>query len=129
MPRKRGGFDLSAIAQWRDRTRSNAGGSSEELKQSTIRLNTVNAQQKELEYQKSLGQLVEIAAVELWASVALIEAREMILTIPERLATSCPPELRDFVRDESDRICRDVLTMLRRKLETEEIDIGEEVVQ
>ena len=59
------------------------------------------------------------------AATALIEARGMIMSLPERLATSAPPEMRNFIREETDRHCRDVLTSLRRRLEMDEIDENE----
>ena len=59
------------------------------------------------------------------AATALIEARGMIMSLPERLATSAPPEMRNFIREETDRHCRDVLTSLRSRLEMDEIDENE----
>jgi hypothetical protein len=73
---------------------------------------------KRLELNRQRGQLLDRADVELWAATALIEARVMIMGLPERLSTSAPPEQRSFIREETDRHCRDVLTMLRRRLET-----------
>jgi phage terminase Nu1 subunit (DNA packaging protein) len=122
MPGGEGHYDLSEIAQWRLNRTSTGSGLKEEKDRADIRLKTVQAQQKELELEIERGNLVELPAVELWASVAMIETREMIMTLPEILATSSPPELREFVRSETDRQVRAVLTMLRRKLETEQIE-------
>lgn len=128
MPGSPGNYNLSEIAQWRITKSGTGKGLSEDLKKAEIRLKTVTAQQKELDMEKEKGQLLDLASVELWASVALIETREMVMALPEMLATSSPPELREFVRSEADRHCRDVLTMLRRKLEADQIEReGEDV--
>lgn len=121
MPKQRNGYDLSKIVQWHRRQSSNSN-INDELKTAEIRLKTIQAQHKELQYEEEKGRLLDRDEVELWASIALIETREMIMGLPEMLATSSPPEFRDFVRVESERHCRDVLTMLRRRLETENIE-------
>ena len=126
MPGSSGNYNLSKIAQWRLTKSSTGRGLNEDQKKADIRLKTITAQQKELEYEKEKGQLLDLAAVELWASVAMIETREMVMALPEMLATSSPPELREFVRSETDRHVRDVLTMLRRKLETDLIETGDD---
>lgn len=116
MPRQRGGYDLSKIAQWR--SRQQAGNSlADELKLADIRLKTVQAQQKELDMEIQKGELIPSVDVERWASMALIETREMVMTLPELIATSTPPDIREFARSETDRHCRDVLTLLQRRLE------------
>lgn len=121
MPVERGGYNLSKIAQWR--TRQSSGGSlSDELKMAEIRLKTIQAQQKELDMEIQRGELVPLADVERWAAVSLIETREMVMVLPEMLATSSPPEHRDFIRNETDRHCRDVLKMLKRRLESEDFN-------
>lgn len=119
MPGEPGRWDLSAIAQWRAR-RTERTGLSEELKAAEIRLKTAQARAKELENEATSGGLVGRAEVELWAATALIELRQGVMSLPEMLATSSPPELRDFVRSESDRHVRNVLTTLRRRLESDE---------
>lgn len=121
MPGGEGKYDLSEIAQWR-LNRTGGNGLREEKDRADIRLKTVQAQQKELDLEIQKGNLIELPAVELWASVALIETREMIMTLPEILATSSPPELREFVRSETERQVTAVLTMLARKLESDEIE-------
>lgn len=121
MPGSRGKFNLSDIAQWRQRGGGESSGIAEELKLAEIRLKTVQAQQKELDLKIQEGGLLELADVERWASICLIETREMVMTLPEILATSSPPELREFIRTETERHCRDVLAMLRRRLEADDI--------
>ncbi len=123
MPGAPGRWDLSAIAQWRAR-RTERTGLSEELRAVEIRLKTAQAQAKELENKATSGELVERAEVELWAATALIQLREGVMSLPEMLATPSPPELREFVRSESDRHVRSVLTALRRRLESDEFANG-----
>ena len=125
MPGTPGKWDLSVIAQWRAR-RSERSGLAEELRSTEIRLKTAQAVQKELANAQASGQLLDRADVELWAATALIEARVMVMSLPERLATSAPPEMRNFIREETDRHCRDVLTSLRRRLEMDEIGESED---
>ena len=122
MPASRAGYDLSKIAQWLRRQRGGNGDLSDELKSAEIRLKTVQAQQKELDLDINKGSLLPLVDVERWAATALIETREMVMTLPEILATSAPPENREFIRSESDRHCRGVLTMLRRRLEADIVD-------
>lgn len=124
MPGSPGRWDLSAIAQWRAR-RTERGGLSDELKAVEIRLKTAQATAKEIENRERQGELVELAEVERWAANALIEAREQMMSLPETLATSSPPALREFVLSESDRHVRDVLLALRRRLESDEFANGD----
>ena len=121
LPGTPGKWDLSVIAQWRAR-RSERSGLAEELRSTEIRLKTAQAVQKELSNAQASGELLDRGDVERWASVACIEFRCMVMSLPERLSTSAPPTLRGFVRDESDRLCRAALIALRRRLETNKID-------
>lgn len=120
------GYDLSEVAKWDRAKRKSGGGIGDELKAADIRLKTAQAVAKELENSVTSGDLLDRGDVERWAATALIEAREMVMALPEMLATSSPPDQREFIRSESDRHCRDVLTMLRRRLEADEI-AGDEV--
>jgi len=121
LPGAPGKWDLSAIAQWRAR-RSERSGLAEELRSTEIRLKTAQAVQKELSNAQASGELLDRGDVERWASIACVEFRCTVMSLPERLATSAPPTLRGFVRDESDRLCRAALTSLRRRLELDRID-------
>lgn len=121
MPGSTGQYDLAAIAKWTRGRGRPSSVLSDELKAADIRLKTAQARSKELDNEIASGDLLDRADVELWASTALIEAREMVMSLPEMLATSSPPELREFVRTESDRHCRDVLVALRRRLESDSI--------
>ena len=117
MPGSPGRFDLSKIAQWRDARRKEGGGVGEELKAADIRLKTAQARAKEMENSVNEGELVPLADVELFVATACVEFREVIMTLPDSLASSSPPELRNFVREESDRLCRGALVSLHRRLE------------
>lgn len=118
LPGKPGAWDLAEIARWRiakiDEVSSDLNA---ELKKADIRLKTAQAVGRELETAKERGELVELREVELWASTTLTECREHIMSMPETLAVSMPPEHRNFVRDEVDRVCRNTLTTLQRNLE------------
>ena len=99
-----------------------ANQESETAKQLDMEISRVKLERLRLDLERDKGQLLDRGDVTLWASTAMIEARVMVMSLPERLATSAPPEQRDFIRSESDRHCRDVLIMLRRRLETNKID-------
>ena len=119
MPGTPGHWQLSDIAQWKLKKTSN-----EEIsiakRQQDLQLGQVQLEAKMLALEKERCQLLDRGDIERWAATALIEARVMIMSLPERLATSAPPEMRSFIREESDRHCRDVLTSLRRRLEMDE---------
>ena len=121
MPSVSDGWYLPAIVRWRFDRLSNTDLTTAK-KQQNLALGQVQLESKQLELDQGRGQLLDRSEVELWASVALIEARVMITSLPERLSTSAPPEMRSFIREETDRHCRDVLTSLRRRLEMENND-------
>ena len=124
MPSVSDGWYLPAIVRWRFDRLSNTDLTTAK-KQQDLALGRVQLESKKLELDQERGQLLDRADVERWAATALIEARGMIMSLPERLATSAPPEMRNFIREETDRHCRDVLTSLRRRLEMDEIDENE----
>ena len=116
MPGSPGHYDLSEIAQWRINRTSNGGGLKEEKDRAEIRLKTVQAQQKELDLEIQKGNLVLLDEVKLGHNTALIEFREFVMSLPDVLATSSPPESRAFMREESDRHLRASLSGLERRL-------------
>lgn len=124
MPGVSGAYPIGDVIRWRLAKLQNNDLNTAQ-KQQNLELGEIKLQTERMELAKAKGELIERSDVELWAATALIEAREMIMSLPEMLATSSPPELRDFVRSEADRHCRDVLIMLRRKLESNEITQGE----
>lgn len=124
MPGVSGAYPIGDVIRWRlAKVQNNDLATAQ--KQQNLELGEIKLQTERMELAKAKGELLDRSDVELWAASALIEAREMIMSLPEMLATSSPPELRDFVRQESDRHCRDVLIMLRRRLESKSIEQGE----
>ena len=119
MPGEPGNYPLRPIILWRLAKLSGSDLATAK-KQQDLELGRVQLESKQLELDQGRGQLLDRGDVERWAATALIEARVMIMSLPERLATSAPPEMRSFIREESDRHCRDVLTSLRRRLEMDE---------
>ena len=117
MPSVSDGWYLPAIVRWRFDRLSNTDLTTAK-KQQDLALGQVQLESKKLELDQERGQLLDRAEIELWVATALIEARCTIMSLPERLSTTAPPEQRNFIRSETDRHCRDVLTMLRRRLET-----------
>lgn len=115
MPGGEGKYDLSEIAQWR-LNRTGGNGLREEKDRADIRLKTVQAQQKELDLEIQKGNLVLLDEVKLGHNTALIEFREFVMSLPDVLATSSPPESRAFMREESDRHLRASLSGLERRL-------------
>jgi len=123
-----GTYDLSEIAAWK--MPRGQGRSSPEL--NTLRaqegeLNAIKIERQRLELDREKGELVPLADVELFVATALIECRVVVMSIPEAIATSAPPELRDHARTEADRTCRAALTSLRRRLELSQLEQQPEV--
>jgi hypothetical protein len=116
MPGSTGNYNLSEIAQWRITKSGTGKGLSDDQKKADIRLKTVQAQQKELDLEMQKGNLVLLDEVKLGHNTALIEFREFVLSLPDVLATSSPPESRAFMREESDRHLRASLSGLERRL-------------
>ena len=124
-----GTYDLSEVAAWK-MPRGHQGRSSPEL--NTLRaqegeLNSIKIERQRMELAKDKGELVPLADVELFVATALIECRVVVMSIPEAIATSAPPELRDHARTEADRTCRAALTSLRRRLELSQLENQPEV--
>lgn len=120
MPGAPGHWLLPEIVRWKcDRTSSNDLATAK--REQDLKLGQIELEQRQLDLAKEKGQVLDRADVELWAATALIEAREMVMSLPEMLATSSPPEQRDFIRSETDRHCRDVLVALSRRLESDSI--------
>ena len=120
MPGTDGHWPLAEIASWRH-ARLIVSDLTTDQKQATLEATRLANDAKRLELDRQRGQLLDRADVELWASVALIEFRCMVMSLPERLSTSAPPEMRGFIREESDRHCRDALIAVRRRLEMDRI--------
>lgn len=125
MPGSDGCWPLAEIVAWRH-DRLTVSDLTTDQKLATLEATRLANDAKKLELDRSRGQLLDRADVERWASVAIIEFRCVIMSLPERLATSAPPEMRAFIRSESDRHCRDALIAVRRRLEMDRID-GDDV--
>jgi len=121
MPGEVGAYPIPEIAQWRFAKLRGGGDLAVAKKEQDLELGKVELESRKMDLAKERGELLDRNDVELWAATALIEAREQVMQLPEMLATSSPPELREFVRTESDRHCRDVLISLRRRLESDQI--------
>jgi len=121
MPGRDGVWRLDEITRWRH-DRLTVSDLATDQKQATLEATKLANDSRRLELDRSRGQLLDRSDVTLWASTALIEFRCMIMALPERLSTSSPPEMRGFIREESDRHCRDALIAVRRRLETDRID-------
>lgn len=118
MPGQEGAWPLPAIVRWRHQklTQSDIRTAKQ---QADLELQQVAVEQKRLDLARQKGELVELSEVEVWASTAMVETREMLMQLPQMIASSAPPEIREFARAEADRHCREILAMIRRKLETD----------
>lgn len=120
MPGSQGAWDLAAIAKWKLGRGRKTGGLSDELKAAEIRLKTAQAKAKEIENDISSGELLDRGDVERTFAEALILLREVVMSIPEVIAVSAPPEVRDIARQEADLKCRAGLTAARQILESQQ---------
>ena len=87
-----------------------------------MELGEVQLAAKRLELAQQRSELLERDDVERVFATALIEARESLMALVDLLATSSPPEMRNFVMEETDRHVRSVLKSLQRRLESDELD-------
>ena len=120
MPGEPGNYPLPEITRWR-LAKINRNELSDELKIEQVEKLRVATESARIDLEKLKGSVLDRADVELWAAVALTELREGVLQLPEMLAASAPQELKNFVREETDRHCRDVLTATANRLELAEI--------
>ena len=117
MPGRKGSYDLAAIARWKLRRTGKGGEENQDpLRAVDIRLKTAQAEAKELENALTRGNLVPVDKVDTWASIIMIELRESLMALPEVLATSSPPSLRDVVREESEDHIRGALIAAERRV-------------
>ena len=130
MPGSDGSWPLDAITRWRA-AKITGSDLATQQKQATLEATVLANDAKRLELSKERGELVELAEVELWSAQAFIKIRCQIMNIPSLLATSAPPELREQLRAEADRTCRDALKTLHRDLESQVLvdDDGNELVK
>ena len=125
MPGAPGEWDLREIIQWRCNWIQQTDLAAAK-RQQDFELGQILVESKRIELEEKKRTILDRNDVELWAAVALVELREGIMQIPEMLAASAPEDLRNFVRGETDRHCRDLLTATARRLEVDEIGKGEQ---
>lgn len=124
MPGEPGHWPIRQIVQWRCNWIQQSDLAAAK-RQQDFELGQIQVEQKRLELDREKALIVDRKDVELWAATAIIELREGVMQLPEMLAASAPQELKDFVREETDRHCRDLLLATARRLELAEI--GKEV--
>ena len=124
MPGSEGHYDLKDIVRWRLAKVSHSD-LNEASKREQLRKLELQNESAQLELDQEKGNLLNRLDVERWAAVAITEARCGIECLPEMLAAAAPQNLKDFVRDEADRVCRDVLIAMARRLELRELNDGE----
>lgn len=117
MPGAPGEWDLSEITAWRLRNARKPGSIQEEKTEAEIRLKNIQAERATLELETERGNLLPRRDVEQWAAGAMIEFRDGLMQLPDTIAGSSPPELKAFAAEESERHCRDLLTLIRKRLE------------
>jgi hypothetical protein len=120
MPGEPGRWPIKQIVQWRCNWIQQTDLAAAK-RQQDFELGQIQVESKRLELDREKGSVIDRQDVELWASTALIELRTGVMQLPEMLAASAPQELKDFVREETDRHCRDMLLATQRRLETAEI--------
>lgn len=126
MPGEPGRWPIKQIVQWRCNWIQQTDLAAAK-RQQDFELGQILVESKRIELEEKKRTILDRSDVELWAAVALVELREGIMQIPEMLAASAPEDLRNFVREETDRHCRDLLTATVRRLELAEIGKGEQV--
>ena len=120
MPGEPGNYPLPEIVRWRLARISN-NELSDEVKRAGLEKTQIQVEQARIDLEKRKASVLDRADVELWAATALIELREGVMQLPEMLAASVSQDLKDFVREETDRHCRDLLHATTRRLELAEI--------
>ena len=120
MPGEPGRWPIKQIVQWRCNWIQQTDLAAAK-RQQDFELGQIQVESKRLELDREKGSVIDRQDVELWAATALIELRTGVMQLPEMLAASAPQELKDFVREETDRHCRDMLLATQRRLETAEI--------
>lgn len=120
MPGEPGRWPIKRIVQWRCEWIQQTDLASAK-RQQDFELGRIQVESKQIELDREKALILDRHDVELWAATALIELREGIQQLPEMLAASAPQDMKDFIREESDRHCRDLLLSTARRLEMAEI--------
>lgn len=120
MPGSEGKYPLQQITQWRLNKVSQADLAAAK-RQQDYELGRILVESKQIELDREKALILDRHDVELFVATALVELRETIMQLPEKLAASAPQELKDFVRSESDMHCRDSLIAASRRLDLMEL--------
>jgi hypothetical protein len=118
MPGTKGRWPIDRIAQWRVARLEQSDTSAAKRKQD-YDIGEIKLEDKQLELDRLKASVVRRDDVEEWVSAALDTVRG-IMGLPTTLAASISGSA-DFVRTESDRHCRDLLTGVERRLQLSEI--------
>jgi hypothetical protein len=124
MPGEPGKWPLKEIIQWRCNWIQQTDLAAAK-RQQDFDLGQIQVESKRLELEREKQHILNREDVELWAATALIELREGVMQLPELLAAIVSQDLKDFVRAETDRHCRELLIATQRRLELAEIGRGE----
>lgn len=120
MPGHETWYSIPECVQWRI-ARVTLADLAAAKKQQDYDAGAIKLERERIELAREKGEIVDRTDVDLWASVALTEMRESIMRLPEVLAAASPPDLKSFVREETERHCRDTLVATQRRLEAAEI--------
>lgn len=126
MPGEPGKWPIKQIVQWRCNWIQQTDLAAAK-RQQDFELGQIQVESKRIELDREKGLILDKQDVELWGATALVEVREGVMQLPEILAASAPQEMKDFVRSETERHCRDLLIATQRRLEIAEI--GKEVAR
>ena len=120
MPGHPGNWPIKEIVEWRCEWIQQTDLAAAK-RQQDFELGRIQVETKQIELDREKALILDRQDVELWAATALIELREGIMQLPEKLAASAPESLKNFVRSESDAHCRDSLIAASRRLDMMEI--------
>ena len=120
MPGVDGRYPVKEIIQWR-RNKDLQTDLAAAKRQQDFELGRIQVETKQIELDREKGLILDRQDVELFVATALVELRETIMQLPEKLAASAPQDLKDFVRSESDMHCRDSLIAASRRLDLMEL--------
>ena len=120
MPGADGKYPLQQITQWR-LSKVSQSDLAAAKRQQDFELGRILVESKQIELDREKALILDRHDVELFVATALVEMRETIMQLPEKLAASAPQELKDFVRSESDMHCRDSLIAASRRLDLMEL--------
>ena len=120
MPGVPGNYPLPEITKWR-RDKDMQSDLAAAKRQQDFELGRIQVETKQIELDREKALILDRQDVELWAATAMVELRESIMQLPEKLAASAPESLKNFVRSESDAHCRDSLISASRRLDMMEI--------